>query len=146
MTTTAVSQPRRWPLSRILMLLLAGAFAGLMADVRVEHVDVVHDHAIAWTPIVYGGVMALVCLITAILWNDLTRRIAIVLFVVGIAVGCTGFYLHNHGKFAKVMRTSMRAWTDPEMKHSDAPPQTAPLAFAGLGVLGVLTSLKRFSA
>jgi hypothetical protein len=51
--------------------------------------------------------------------------------------------LGNHAGHAK---TSVSAWTDPKMNHSDGPPQVAPLAFAGLGVLGVLASLKRFNS
>ena len=134
-----------WPLSRILILLLAGGFAGLMSDVRVEHVEVVREHGIAWVPIVFSGVMAVACLAAAVLWNDVMRRVMIVLFLAALAVGNIGFYLHNNGKIGRVLRRSVNAWVDADMKHSDAPPQTAPLAFAGLGVLGILASLKRFS-
>jgi hypothetical protein len=135
----------RWPLARVLMMLLAGAFAGLMSDLRVEHVEVVREQAVAWTPIIFSGVMTVACLVAAIVWNDVVRRIMIVLFGAAMAVGGTGFYLHNHGKFTRVWKRSVNAWVDTEMKHSDAPPQTAPLAFVGLGVIGVLASLKRFS-
>ena len=145
MTASSAPNAGNWPLSRILMLALAGAFAGLMSDLRVEHVDAVHDHTIAWVPIIYSGVMTLACLTAAVIWNDLSRRIMIALFLAALAVGGTGFYLHNHGKLTRVFKRSLNAWTDPDMKHSDAPPQTAPLAFAGLGVLGILASLKRFS-
>ena len=55
-------------------------------------------------------------------------------------------YFHNHGDFKEVIKTSARAWTDPTMNHSDGPPQTAPLAFAGLGLIGILASLKRFNS
>jgi len=34
-------------------VLLAGAFGGLISDLRVEHVEVVHEEAVAWTPIVF---------------------------------------------------------------------------------------------
>jgi hypothetical protein len=44
-----------------------------------------------------------------------------------------------------VIRASVNAWIDPKMSHSDDPPQVAPLAFAGLGVMGILASLKRFN-
>ena len=145
MHTIAISRMGNWPLSRVLVLMLAGAFAGLMADLRVEHVDVVREHAVGWVPIVYSGVMAVACALAAIVWNDVSRRIMIVLFLVALGVGGTGFYLHNHGKVVRVMKRSVNAWVDADMKHSDAPPQMAPLAFAGLGVLGVLASLKRFS-
>jgi len=135
----------RWPLARVLMVLLAGAFGGLISDLRVEHVEVVHEEAVAWTPIVFSGVMVVACLVTAIVWNNLMRRVMIAFFVAAMAVGGIGFYLHNHGNFQRVLKRSTSAWIDPEMRHPKGPPQTAPLAFAGLGVIGVLASLKRFS-
>jgi hypothetical protein len=145
MNTTTNARSGNWPLSRVLMILLAGAFAGLMSDLRVEHVEVVRERVVAWTPIVYSGLMMVACLVTAMVWNDLTRRIMIVLFLAALAVGGTGFYLHNHGRFARVWKRSVNAWVDGEMKHSDAPPQSAPLMIAGLGVMGIVASLKRFS-
>ena len=135
----------RWPLARVLILILAGAFVGLMADIRVEHVDVVRDHAIAWLPIFYSGFMMIACLIAFLFWNKTARLIMIPLFLAAFIIGGLGFYFHNDGNFKQVLKTSINAWTDPTMNHPDAPPQDAPLAFAGLGVLGVLASLKRFN-
>jgi hypothetical protein len=38
----ARSNGDRWPLTRVLIFLLANGFVGLVIDIRVEHVDVVH--------------------------------------------------------------------------------------------------------
>jgi hypothetical protein len=81
--TDSRSHPDRWPLTRVLVFLLANAFAGLAMEIRVEHVDAVHEQGVAWT--------------------------------------------------------------NPTMNHSDGPPQMAPLAFGGLGMIGILTSLRRFN-
>jgi len=135
-----------WPLARILIFVLAGAFAGLMVDIRVEHVDAVREHSIAWLPIIYAGFMAVACSIAFVIWNKTTRRIIIPLFCLAFLIGGVGFYYHNHGNLRQVIKTSVSAWTDPKMNHSDDPPQVAPLAFAGLGALGVLASLKRFNS
>ena len=134
----------RWPLARVLILFLAGAFAGLVLDLRVEHVDVVREKLVGWVPIIYSGMMAVACVIAFIRWGKTARLIMLPLFLLAPVVGGLGFYFHNHGNVAKVVKTSANAWTDPQMKHSHAPPQLAPLAFAGLGAIGVLASLKRF--
>jgi hypothetical protein len=126
-----------------LILILATAFAGLVIDLRVEHVDVVREHTIGWLPIIYSMFMALACLVATILWNRIIRLIMLCLFVVALIVGGLGFYLHNHGNIEKVITTSIAAWTDPKLKHSHAPPQLAPLAFAGLGLIGIAASIKR---
>jgi hypothetical protein len=136
----------RWPLTRILMLLLAGAFGGLMMDIRVEHVDAVHEQSIAWLPIIYSACMAIACAAASIFWSKLSRRIMIALFLLAFVIGGLGFYFHNDGKLIQVIRSSVNAWIDPSMAHSDGPPQLAPLSFAGLGMIGILASLKRFNS
>jgi hypothetical protein len=147
MNSQAASAPHdRWPLARVLILLLGGAFLGLLVDIRVEHVDVVRERSIAWLPIIYSGIMAIACHVAFVLWNKNTRVVMRLLFVLALVIGGMGFYFHNHGDLKKVILTSVHAWTDPEMNHSDDPPQVAPLAFAGLGVIGILGSLKRFNS
>ena len=136
----------RLSLARVLVLLLGGAFVGLMVDIRVEHVDVVRERSIAWLPIIYSGFMAIACHVAFVLWNKSTRLAMRLLFLLALVLGGMGFYFHNHGNLKKVILTSIHAWTDPKMNHSDAPPQVAPLAFAGLGVIGILASLKRFNS
>ncbi len=136
------SPGNHWPLARILILILGGAFANLMIDIRVEHVAVVRERSIAWLPIIYSGVMTIACLTAFVFWNQTARRIMLLLFLLAMAVGAMGFYFHTDGNVTKVIQTSINAWTDPHMRHSHAPPQLAPLAFAGLGMMGVLASLK----
>jgi hypothetical protein len=147
MDSAAIPTPHdRWPLARILVLILSGAFAGLMADIRVEHVEVVHGRVTAWLPIIYAGVMAVACFVAFVFWNKTARLILLPLFLLAFVVGFVGFYLHNHGDLQSVIKTSMQAWTDSTMEHPDGPPQFAPLAFAGLGVIGILVTLKRFNS
>jgi hypothetical protein len=67
------------------------------------------------------------------------------LFVLAIVIGVVGFYLHNDGHLLGVVKTVIAAWTDPRMRHEDAPPHLAPMAFAGLGALGLLTCIRRFA-
>ena len=146
MTAGSHSLPRdRWPLPRIFMFILANAFVGLMIDIRVEHVDVVRERSIAWLPIIYAGFMTLACIFAFIFWKRSTRMIMLPLFIAALIVGGLGFYFHNHGNPQKVIATSVRAWTDPNLNHSDAPPQLAPLAFAGLGAIGMITLLERYN-
>lgn len=137
--------PERWPLTRILIFLLSNGFIGLAIDIRVEHVDVVHERAISWLPIIYSCVMAIACLAAVAFWNRIARLLMVPLFLLAFFVGGMGFYLHNHGHLQRVIKNSARAWTDPDMTRSDAPPQIAPLAFGGLGGIGILACLRRFN-
>ena len=160
MTTLATSAPTapassaahrfsgilRWPLARLLMFGLGSAFFGLMCDVRIEHVEVVRHRSITWAPILFAGVMTVACLLATVWWNQTSRRLLIPLFLLALVIGAVGFYLHNDGHVFGVVRTMIAAWTDPRMQHEDAPPHLAPMAFAGLGALGLLTCLKRFAS
>jgi hypothetical protein len=142
----AVDVPReRWPLARLLIFMLAGAFAGLVIELRVEHVDAVRERGVAWLPIVYSGVMTAACGFAFVFWSRMARLIMIPFFLLALIVGSMGFWFHNHGDLKKVVKTSAGAWTDSKQTHSDEPPQFAPLAFAGLGGIGILASLKRFN-
>jgi hypothetical protein len=136
----------RWPLPRVLIFMLAGAFAGLVGDLRVEHVEVVHERSIAWLPILYSAAMAAACFGASVFWNANSRRILIVLFSLALFVGGIGFYLHNDGHIVRVLVRSLSAWTNPGMTHPDAPPQMAPMAFCGLGLIGILVCLRRYNA
>jgi hypothetical protein len=135
----------RLVLPRILILILAGGFAGLMMDIRVEHVDAVRERSIAWLPIIYAGAMALICTAAFVFWNKTVRLILIPLFLLAFIVGGMGFYFHNQGNLKDVLNNSVNAWTSSTMDHPDGPPEVAPLSFAGLGMIGVLVSLKRFN-
>jgi len=144
-SVSIMSRLDRWPLPRVMVLVLAGGFGGLMMDIRVEHVDAVHEHGVAWVPIVYSTFMTVACVAVCFFWNAVARRILIAFCLVACAIGGVGFYLHNHGHLIKVFTRSLAAWTDAGMSHSEGPPQLAPMAFAGLGMIGVLACLEWFN-
>jgi hypothetical protein len=140
------TRPDRWSLSRVLVFVLANAFFGFMIDIRTEHVEVVHERGIAWLPIIYSGAMAIACVAAVVYWSKLARLLLLPLFLLAFLIGGMGFYFHNQGHVSEVLETSVTAWTDPKLTHSDGPPQFAPLAFAGLGALGVLATARRFNS
>jgi hypothetical protein len=127
------------------VLVLAGAFATVMMDVRLEHVDVVHRRSVGWMPIACGGFMTAACLCAFTWWTTRARRALIPLFALAMCIGGAGFYFHNGGNVRRVVADTLGAWVDREMTHSDDPPQLAPLAFCGLGAIGILASLGRFN-
>jgi hypothetical protein len=134
----------RWPLARVLMLCLSGAFFCLMCDLRIEHVEAVHHRSIAWMPILFSAVMTVACFVSTVWWNRPTKRVMVPLFALAILIGASGLYLHNDGQFLGAVKTIIAAWTDSRMQHEDAPPQLAPMAFCGLGAIGLLTCVNRF--
>jgi hypothetical protein len=143
--TTTPARRTRWPFARIVILILAAAFFGLMADIRVEHIDIVRITWKGWIPIAFAAFMTLACLVAFFCWYKIVRRIMLVLFLAAFVVGGLGFYFHNGRGLARVPQDALHAWTNPDMRRVKGPPETAPLAFAGLGLLGLLASLDHFN-
>ena len=139
------SQRSPWSLNRVLVLVLAGAFLGLIGDLRYEHVDKVRHYWTAWIPIVYSAVMVVVCLACLLLWGRRGRRSLFLRLPRGSAsvLGLLGFWLHNQDHLLDNLATVLDAWTQLE-HHANTPPTLAPLAFCGLGVLGMLGCAARF--
>jgi hypothetical protein len=126
-----------WTLNKIIILVLTGAFLGLVFDLRFEHVDKVRHHWTAWIPIVYSGVMVVACIVGLYKWQSFGREMLFYCFAVGLLVGLLGFWFHNSAHVVGNVAATFEAWTKPE-HHPDAPPVLAPLAFCGLGVFGMI--------
>lgn len=135
-------QLRAWTLSKLIVLVLIGAYVGLFIDLRYEHVDIVRHNWHGWIPIAYCGAMVLVGLAALALWEHGGRLALQVGFACGFGIGALGFWYHNHGHIARGVLTELSAWTAP-IHHRDIPPHLAPLTFAGLSFLGLLATLKR---
>jgi hypothetical protein len=159
--------PIGWSINRLLVLALAGGFLGVVMDVRLEHVTVVREHWIGWTPIVYSGLMVIVSLAAIIRWDRPRRRLLFWCCLAAFAVGAAGFWLHSHGHPTQAIWRVLTAWFTDSRRHSNGhpdqalmhmlaawysnsphrgPPALAPLSFAGLGLIGMLACAERLQA
>lgn len=159
-----------WTLNRLIVLFLLGAFVVLMFEIRSEHQDVLGEHTIAWTPIIYSGLMIIVSFACLFFWRGGGRQILFWAFAAALIVGVVGFWQHNEHHFGQRINYVFTVWGNSTAKkqesdehseaenqdhHSDGdhdhelsaplmPPVLAPLTFAGLGILGMLACAKRF--
>ena len=157
-----------WTINKLIVLALISAFAVLMLEIRFEHQMVLGEHTIAWTPIVYSGLMAVLSLATLFFWERGGRQILFWAFVVALIVGVLGFWQHNEEHFGQRIAGVFTVWgnstaehksdekkdiensaNENKEKHKDEkasllPPVFAPLTFAGLGILGMLACARRF--
>ena len=163
---------RFWTLNKLIVLALIGAFTTLMLELRFEHQAVLSEHTIAWSPIIYSGLMIISSIAALFFWERGGRQILFWGFAVALIVGTVGFWQHNEEHFGERIAGVFTVWGEsaPE-NHSDEaenrehsaneneehqsgenkqkmenllPPVFAPLAFAGLGVLGMLVCARRF--
>lgn len=159
-----------WNVNRILLTLLTPGYLVLLLEIRTEHQAVLANAPIAWTPIVYSGLILIASVIVLLVWNALGRRVLFWLFALGLIVGVVGFLEHNGDDMAERIAFVASVWTQPPPEHRRSPgvdnqnrpagteaptsstmaehdqhiikapmipPFFAPLAFAGLGLLGM---------
>ena len=133
---------------RRLAAALLGGVALLMAELRFEHREVLGETWRSWIPLVYAGATLLAGGIALVRWNRQGRRALAVIFGLGVAVGLLGFWFHTDGHLFTGLREVLLAWRVPlgqdgGIKMGSQPPALAPLAFCGLGTLGVLVCAER---
>ncbi|SRR5258708_7459748 len=122
---------------------LLGGISLLLFELRFEHREVLGETWRSWIPLVYAGVTSLAGVAALVRWDAGGRRVLAVLFGVGIVVGLLGFWFHTGGHVVTGLRDVLAAWRIPlgqdgGIKMGSKPPALAPLAFCGLGTLGVL--------
>ncbi len=134
-----------WTLNQWLVLLLVVVCAGLLLEIRYDHNHVLMEKRIAWTPIVYSAVVLAAGALSLAFWDRWGRAAMLWLFGAGLAVGLLGFWLHNMGHPVSGIERMLSAWTGNHPDPTAKPPTLAPLAFAGLGLLGMLACAEKFN-
>jgi len=126
----------RYPLQRVVCLVLAGGYGMLLIETLVEHQAVLREHPIALTPPVAAALGAVLLTLAATTWSDSLRRAAGAYGLVSLLVGAAGLVFHNAERFEELEGGAIN-WL--------SPPLLAPAAFCGLGLLAVLVLSRRWA-
>jgi hypothetical protein len=138
-----------WSLNRIIVLLLLGGLASLMLDIRWEHRVELARQWETWIPLIYVGLMLIAGIIGLYKWNSWGRRVLQVGFSLALIVGTLGAWFHGGNDHVGSVVRVLTAWrvplgTNGGVKVGSTPPELAPLAFVGLGLIGLLVCSRRF--
>jgi hypothetical protein len=90
-----------------------GAFALLLIEDRYLHHEVLREHAIAWTPIVYSGLMLVAIAVGIVFWDRGGRRILFWAFAPALVIGPVGYWFHNEGRPLQGLERELSAWARP---------------------------------
>jgi hypothetical protein len=134
---------RAYSLGRLLVLVLTAGCLTLLIDIRYEHIDVVHETRISWIPLIYSGLLTLLGVWGFLRWSPASRVVLFWCYAVGLAVGLTGLWMHTQGAIFGGVIHVLSAWFQ-HYHHEEVPPQLAPLAFCGIGLMGMLACAKVF--
>ncbi|MBS2009899.1 MAG: hypothetical protein JST01_22810 [Cyanobacteria bacterium SZAS TMP-1] len=136
---TQLSKPRIAQKVAALMLLLGLAL--LLIEVRFEHQAVLGKKWQAWIPIIYSSIMLVAGGVSLTFWDRGGRLILKLGFGIAPVVGLTGFWLHSKGDPWMAMCMVLKVICMMPGKiplDGGGPPVLAPLALAGLGLLGLV--------
>lgn len=119
-------------LRRALIGFVAAGCLFLLVEVLIEHREVVGKEPIAWVPAATLGLVLIVCLAVFAQWQRRWWQAVRVVSALLILVGLAGLYFHN----AERLGIKREEEEELEAEEHRAPP-FAPLALAGMGVLGL---------
>ena len=122
-------------------LVLGAAF--LLCEIRFEHREVLGETWRGWVPLGYAGLLLAAGIPAWFAWRSGGRKVLAALFGLAIAVGLLGAWFYSDGRPLRSLAQAAAAWALPPGKDGgvrpgSAPPLLAPLAFCGLGLLGLL--------
>ena len=128
---------------RLIAAAVLGGIALLLFELRFEHREVLGETWRSWIPLVYAGVTLVAGCFALLRWDAGGRGALAVLFGIGVVVGLLGLWFHTGGHVLAGVREVFGAWRVPfgqdgGIKMGSKPPALAPLAFCGIGTLGLL--------
>ena len=127
---------------RVVAAVLGGA-AFLLAEVRFEHREVLGETWRAWLPLLYAALLLFGGGAALLRWQRGGRRVLAALFALGFVVGALGIWFHSAGHPVSHVLQVLSAWRLPPgrdggIKIGSQPPAFAPVAFWGLGSIGLI--------
>jgi len=141
-----MSQPANF--SKLMVVSLLGALSLLLVEIRFEHREALAEAWQSWIPLFYCGAMLALGAAALTRWQRGGRQVLMVGFAAAFLIGFLGLWFHSKGHPISEVFRVLATWA---LRPGDAggikigtPPVLAPLAFVGLGSMGVLACSWRF--
>jgi len=124
---------------------MTGGFSMLLLEIRFQHRAALVDDWRPWIPIVFCSLMIYLIPVAGIFWHKEGKMLLIGAFCLTMVLGMIGVYFHSDGHLIEHLMELMRVWIIPPKEGAEIaahyPPILAPLAFVGLGAIGLLFCL-----
>jgi hypothetical protein len=133
---------KSYSLNRILALVAAGGFFFMMIDSTIEHWDILAEEWMAYIPILFSAVGAILGAIAVLKWNETWIRLLNVFLLASFLVAAGGLYFHLAEEDEDEMTEEKM---ELEATEKEKPP-LAPLAFGGLALVGLLGTARKWNA
>ncbi len=147
-------------LNRFLFAFLTVGFLFLLVETYLEHSPILGEEKPALIPILFSALATVVFALTTAAWRRFSLGVARGVCVLAIGVGLVGLYFHLEERLETHAAIVAPAMADPEERREPAtdeeagheepgemkPAWLAPLAFVGMGVLGLAAASRRLPA
>jgi len=132
----------KYSLNRLIVAVVAGGFLFLLADMILEHWDILKTEAMSWVPIVFSTFGLIVSTYAFVQWKEKAIRLLQVTLLVSFIVAGVGLYFHIAKDDDDKVTTEQTAVTEKEKDK----PILAPLAFAGIAIIGLLGTMRKWQS
>lgn len=134
---------KQYSINKLLVLITTIGFAFLFADTTIEHWPIFKQELMAFIPLVFSAIGLALGIIVVITWKEKLIRWFQILLFASFVVAATGIYLHLE---IWEEETNITAEEQEHEENEKDKPLLAPLAFAGLAVVGLLGTLRKWEA
>ncbi|HKA90607.1 MAG TPA: hypothetical protein VKE22_23260 [Haliangiales bacterium] len=135
-------------LGELVIAALLGGAALLLVELRFEHREVLGETWRAWLPLGYLALLVVVGAVALARFHRGGRRVLVALFALALVLGAVGVWFHADGHPVRALGRIAAAWlappgSDAGVRVGSEPPVLAPAAFLGVGLVGLLSCLRR---
>ncbi|HUN65057.1 MAG TPA: hypothetical protein VMW43_03080 [Bacteroidota bacterium] len=138
---------RQITLNRLLVAGSAAGFVFLLADTTIEHRDLFFREFWVLIPALFGIAGAVAGAVAYFRWDEKAIRFFNIVLIASCVVAAAGIYFHigeDDDEDARPVAAQMEQKKEKE-KEKDKP-ILAPLSFAGVAVVGLLGTLRKWEA
>lgn len=133
----------KFSLNRLIVLITTLGFTFLLLDTTIEHWSMFNQELMVFIPLLFCVVVIVLGVFTIKLWKEKLIRWFQILFFASIIVGVAGLYFHIE-LFEE--ETNLSAEEIEHEANEKDKPLLAPLSFAGIAVIGLLGTMRKWEA
>ena len=134
---------KNFSLNKLLVLITTIGFAFLLADTTIEHWSTFEEEIIVFIPLVFSIIGAVLGIIVVITWKEKLIGWFQILLFASLIVAAAGLYFHLEEEEDEINLTTGEQEHEEDEKDK---PLLAPLSFAGLAVIGLLGTMRKWEA
>ena len=134
---------KNFSLNRLIVLLTTIGFAFLLADTTIEHWLTFEEEIMSFIPLVFSLSGLVLGIVVFTVWKEKFIRWFQILLFASFTVSAVGLYFHIEEEEDEI---NLSAAEKEHEEQEGEKPLLAPLSFAGLAMVGLLGTMRKWEA